>query len=163
MRARTRVQVLVLGAMQAEAYRGEGDPSQEPLVYCLRTEASRAASAEASASASASQQAVGAPPPRPPVPYLPTGNVLGGLTAALLSYFQARCMAADAVVSVDMVPGLCAETVGPLAAAAGALLLAAAVPGAGVAAAGALAAAAGPARRAIEPLAGQLGLGPVFA
>ena len=59
---------------QGENYTGEGDPSQDSLVFLLQTEAARAKQGAAAG----------------PAPYLPTGTVIGGLLAAVLSYCQVR-------------------------------------------------------------------------
>uniref|UniRef100_A0A7S0RPI1 Proteasome assembly chaperone 1 n=1 Tax=Chlamydomonas leiostraca TaxID=1034604 RepID=A0A7S0RPI1_9CHLO len=100
-------QVVVVGSLRAEAYRGAGDASQEALVFRLAT----------------AQQPSSSQPAGPhPVPTLPTGNVVGGLPAAILSYCQVRGMSGQLVVDVEMVPSLCAESVAPLASATAAVL-----------------------------------------
>jgi len=91
--------VLVLGSMSSEQMRGgQGDPSQEALLYVLRTAASR----------SSSRQQL-------QLPHLPTGTLVSGLPAALMTYCQVHCMSAEAVMTVDMVPSLAALSLQPLA------------------------------------------------
>lgn len=65
-------QVLVLGSLQAEQYHGPGDASQEAAVFKLCTSAALKRTASAS------------------LPALPSGNVVGGLPAAVLTYCQVR-------------------------------------------------------------------------
>ncbi|GIL88653.1 hypothetical protein Vretimale_17247 [Volvox reticuliferus] len=78
-----------LGAMAAEQFRGQGDASQEELIFALQTSASQQQRLQAGG--------------RSPVPLLPTGTVVGGLPASLLSYCQVRGAAADLLVMVEMV------------------------------------------------------------
>lgn len=52
-----------------------------------------------------------------PVPYLPTGNVVGGLPAAILSWCELHAIPAHLLLSVDMVPSLISDTLPALAAA----------------------------------------------
>ncbi|GIL65913.1 hypothetical protein Vafri_19553 [Volvox africanus] len=78
-----------LGAMAAEQFRGQGDASQEELIFALRTSASQQRQLQAGA--------------RGPVPLLPTGTVVGGLPASLLSYCQVHGASADLLVIVEMV------------------------------------------------------------
>lgn len=77
---------LILGSMSAESYRGEEDPSQSCLLHYLQT------SAVASTAVT-------------PAPLLPTGNVVSGTVAALLGYCEPRGLAAEAILTIDMVPG----------------------------------------------------------
>ncbi|KXZ55257.1 hypothetical protein GPECTOR_3g396 [Gonium pectorale] len=74
-----------LGTMAAEHFRGQGDASQEELLFSLRTRAA--------------QQQEG----KLPAPLLPTGTVVGGLPAALLSHCQVRSQSAELLVMVEMV------------------------------------------------------------
>ncbi|PNW88627.1 hypothetical protein CHLRE_01g037650v5 [Chlamydomonas reinhardtii] len=104
--------VLVLGAIPAEQFRGQGDASQEELLFLLRTRAAAAAAA-----------AVG----RPAAPLLPTGTVVGGLPAALLSHCQVRDQSAELLVAVEMVLEGRAALVEAMAAALAAVLRARAV------------------------------------
>ncbi len=64
--------------MQAEEYRGAGEASQEALLFSLQTTQAREAAAGTG------------PQHHIPPPPLPTGNALGGLPAAILSYCQVR-------------------------------------------------------------------------
>ncbi len=97
--------MLCLSGLSSEQVRaGDQDPSQEAVVLQLSTAASRQLQAP------------------PVVPYLPSGSLCSGLPAAVLSYCQARGMAADLLVSVDMVPSLASMSLTPLALAASTLL-----------------------------------------
>ncbi|KAG1662115.1 hypothetical protein FOA52_012976 [Chlamydomonas sp. UWO 241] len=97
--------VIVLGAISSEQLRGgEGDPSQEPLVFMLSSGAARSAHA------------------KPPAPLLPSGCVVPGLAAAALSHVHVRGGCAHALLSVDMVPGLAPLSLTLLASAAAACL-----------------------------------------
>ncbi|PNH07828.1 hypothetical protein TSOC_005670 [Tetrabaena socialis] len=129
-----------LGAMPAEQFRGQGDASQEEMVFSLLTRAAR-------------QQQPSTHPA--PAPLLPTGTVVGGLPAALLSHCQVRGQSAELLVLVEMVAEGRPALLEALAAA-----LAAALTGRGAAAAaGALAGGAGlaAARRALGLSGGQGG------
>ncbi|KAG2444873.1 hypothetical protein HXX76_001611 [Chlamydomonas incerta] len=129
--------VLVLGAIPAEQFRGQGDASQEELLFLLRTRA-----------------AAQALPGRPAAPLLPTGTVVGGLPAALLSHCQVRDKSAELLVAVEMVLEGRAALVEAMAAALAAVLRA---RGAGQAAE-ALAGAGGGA--VVAAARATLGLGP---
>ena len=71
------LQVLLLGSIPAEQFFGDGDASQEAMLFRLHTDAQRA------------QRAA----PAAPVPLLPTGNIVSGLPAALLAHYQVRACA----------------------------------------------------------------------
>jgi len=86
---------------QAEQYRGPEDPSQAPMAFLLRT----------SGAGSALDAAA---------PLLPTGNVVGGLPAELLTAAELQGLAGGLVMGVDMVaamPGLPLPAVAAAAAA----------------------------------------------
>ncbi|KAG2496144.1 hypothetical protein HYH03_005746 [Edaphochlamys debaryana] len=78
-----------LGAMAAEQFRGQGDASQESLLFSLATKAAQQRRTEQ-----------GGAPSAPP---LPTGSLVGGLPAALLSHCQVRGQSAELLVTVEMV------------------------------------------------------------
>jgi hypothetical protein len=110
-------QALILGVVPSDQlWAGEVDPSQEAALFLLSTETSRQATAMTGRC------------PDPPVPYLPSGSIVSGITAACLSYFQSRSLRADLVVAVDMVPGLAHLSVRPLAEAAHKLLSTSSIP-----------------------------------
>eukprot|EP00798_Chlamydomonas_sp_ICE-L_P014292 gene14292-20269_t len=94
-------QVLVLGSLSSERYFGEGDASQETLMYVLSTAAAREA-----------REKLGQ---KLPMPFLPTGNMVGGLSASILSYCQVRSIKADLVIDVVMLSSLSHLSVAPLA------------------------------------------------
>ncbi|GFR39640.1 hypothetical protein Agub_g106 [Astrephomene gubernaculifera] len=94
-----------LGSMAAEQFRGFGDASQEVLLFSLRTRGA--------------QQA---PHQQQPPPLLPTGTVVGGLPAALLSHCQVRGRSAELFVLVEMVLEGRAALMAALAGAVGAVL-----------------------------------------
>ncbi|MEW5299233.1 MAG: hypothetical protein WDW36_002268 [Sanguina aurantia] len=75
--------VLLLGCIPADGYIGPGDPSQEPQVHLVNTSAAPTSSKPA------------------PTALLPTGNVVGGLPAALLSHCQVRGISASLLLTVD--------------------------------------------------------------
>lgn len=79
--------VVVLGVLQAEQYVGEGDPSQDQLVLTMQTTAAR-------------EDTRG----RPVAPYVPSGNVVGGLGAALMTYCELRGIPAQLLVVVEFGP-----------------------------------------------------------
>ncbi|GLC37939.1 hypothetical protein PLESTB_001500000 [Pleodorina starrii] len=99
-----------LGSMAAEQFRGQGDASQEELIFALRTRAAQQKQQQ--------EQRVS----KPPVPLLPTGTVVGGLPAALLSHCQLRGVSAELLVMVEMVAEGRPALLESLAAALGALL-----------------------------------------
>jgi hypothetical protein len=81
--------------LQAEQYRGEADPSQEFLAFLLQSSAARQPAAAAAAVAA---------------PYLPSGSVVSGLPAALISQAELRGIPAELLVVVESVPALVAAT-----------------------------------------------------
>jgi len=86
--------VIVAGMMPAMSYRGPGDPSQEDLVFQLSTTAWKRA---------------------PSAKVLPPGNLVTGLSAAILQVCHANSVPACATISVQngIIPTLqlvCAET-----------------------------------------------------
>lgn len=94
--------------MQAEQYRGEADPSQEFLAFLLQSSSARQPAAAAAA------------------PYLPSGSVVSGLPAALISQAELRGVPAELLVVVESVPALVPATLHELSA-----LISAALKGAG--------------------------------
>ncbi|WIA11645.1 hypothetical protein OEZ86_002646 [Tetradesmus obliquus] len=100
--------LLLLGSMQAEQYRGEADPSQEFLAFLLQSSSARQPAAAAAA------------------PYLPSGSVVSGLPAALISQAELRGVPAELLVVVESVPALVPATLHELSA-----LISAALKGAG--------------------------------
>lgn len=84
--------------MQAQQYRGEGDASQELLAFALRSTA-----------LSKEQQQ------QPVVPFLPSGSIVSGLPAALLTQAECAGLPAELLVVVEQVPSLVPETLAQLA------------------------------------------------
>lgn len=76
---------------QVEQYRGEADPSQEFVAFLLQSSSSRQA-----VTGQQQQEA----------PYLPSGSLVAGLPAALVSQAELHGVPADLLVVVDMVPAL---------------------------------------------------------
>lgn len=104
----TGLAVLWLLLLQAEQYRGEADASQELLAFVLRSSPLR------------QQQQHGAAPGSGPtatavVPYLPSGSIVSGLPAALLTQAELAELPAELLVVVEQVPSLVPETLGQLA------------------------------------------------
>ena len=58
----------------------------------------------------------------PPLPFLPSGSIVSGLPAALMTQCQVKGIPGALVVSVDTVPHLIPSTLGQLAAAVGKVL-----------------------------------------
>lgn len=98
-------QVLVVGSMASDELRGaladEADPSEGPLLFLLSTLQAR-------------EKREGQP--EPTLPFLPSGSIVGGLPAAIVSAAQARGLPADLILHVEMVPSLAPLAVRPLAA-----------------------------------------------
>lgn len=88
--------------MQAEQYRGEADASQELLAFLLRSTPLR----QQHEQSAAAQQAI---------PYLPSGSIVSGLPAALLTHAELTGLPAELLVVVDQVPSLVPETLKQLA------------------------------------------------
>jgi hypothetical protein len=84
---------------QAEQYRGEADASQELLAFVLRSTA-------------ALQQQAAAPKGSP---FLPSGSIVSGLPAALLTQAELAGTPAELLVVVEQVPSLVPETLALLA------------------------------------------------
>lgn len=95
--------LLALGALQAEDFRGDGDPSQQCMLFCLQSAARRAQQQQ--------QRQLAAP-------LLPSGNLIAGTAAALLSHCQLHGVPAELLVLVEMVASLRAACAQPVAAAA---------------------------------------------
>lgn len=90
--------------VQVEQYRGEADPSQELVAFVLRSTPMR----------QQLEQQPAAAPPGPKVPYLPSGSIVSGLTAALITQAELRALPAELLVVVEQVPSLVPETLGYL-------------------------------------------------
>jgi predicted ATP-grasp superfamily ATP-dependent carboligase len=86
--------------LQAEQYRGDSDPSQEFLAFLLQSTPARQPAAAAAAAA----------------PYLPSGSVVSGLPAALISQAELREVPAELLVVVESVPALVPATLQELSA-----------------------------------------------
>lgn len=93
--------LLLLGSLQAEQYRGEADASQELLAFILCSSPLRQQQQQPGA-------ALG-------VPYLPSGSIVSGLPAALLTQAELAGLPAELLVVVEQVPSLVPETLGQLA------------------------------------------------
>lgn len=91
--------------LQAEQYRGEADASQELLAFVLRSSPLRQQQHGAPGSAAATAV----------VPYLPSGSIVSGLPAALLTQAELAELPAELLVVVEQVPSLVPETLGQLA------------------------------------------------
>ncbi|KIZ01033.1 hypothetical protein MNEG_6927 [Monoraphidium neglectum] len=111
LRAVAPAAVVILGAVRPEHYRGAGDASQEFLSFTLQTTARRQQQGPA-----ALAQRAAAPPP------LPSGSIVAGLPAALLTACELRGLAGVLLVSVEQVPALLPDSLPHLAGAAAALL-----------------------------------------
>lgn len=83
---------------QAEQYRGDADPSQDFTAYLLQTSAAAAAAS------------LKDPRSKNPIPFLPSGSLVAGLPAALITQAELRGILAQLVVVVDTVPALVPET-----------------------------------------------------
>lgn len=92
---------------KAEQYRGEADASQELLAFILRSSAVRQQHEQKLAAAAA---AAG-----PSIPYLPSGSIVSGLPAALLTQAELAGLPAELLVVVEQVPSLVPETLMQLA------------------------------------------------
>ncbi|BDA44865.1 probable proteasome assembly chaperone 1 [Coccomyxa sp. Obi] len=78
-------QVICISSLPARQFIGQEDPTQEPLHFLLQTNGSR------------SEQKHG-------IPLLPTGNLVSGQPAAIMSYCQVHGIPATLLVSVDASP-----------------------------------------------------------
>jgi hypothetical protein len=86
--------------LQAEQYRGEADASQELLAFILRSSPLRQQQQSDAAAVA---------------PYLPSGSIVSGLPAALLTQAELAGLPAELLVVVEQVPSLVPETLGQLA------------------------------------------------
>ena len=108
---------MALLLLQAEQYRGEADPSQDLLTFALRTTTLWQQQEQ-------QQTAVSG---QPVVPYLPSGSIVSGLAAALLTQAELADVPAELLVVVEQVPSLVPETLqqlGQLVAAGGSRVVA---------------------------------------
>ena len=64
---------VILAGHPAHCYSGPGDPEESDIYACLQSDACRGKGV------------------RLPSPFLPSGDIVAGLPAALLSYAQVRC------------------------------------------------------------------------
>eukprot|EP00878_Enallax_costatus_P005201 GHUV01005465.1.p1 GENE.GHUV01005465.1~~GHUV01005465.1.p1 ORF type:complete len:305 (+),score=97.17 GHUV01005465.1:209-1123(+) len=90
-------QLLLIGTMQADQYRGDADPSQDFTAYLLHTSAAATAGTED-------------PSPKTSIPFLPSGSLVAGLPAALITQAELQGIFAQLVVVVETVPALVPET-----------------------------------------------------
>jgi hypothetical protein len=96
--------VLCAVGVQVEQYRGEADPSQELLAFVLRSSPLQQQLEQQSSSAAGHG-----------VPYLPSGSIVAGLPAALLTQAELSGLPAELLVVVEQVPSLVPETLTQLA------------------------------------------------
>jgi hypothetical protein len=90
--------------VQVEQYRGEADASQELLAFVLRSSPLRQQLEQQGNSAAGRG-----------VPYLPSGSIVSGLPAALLTQAELSGLPAELLVVVEQVPSLVPETLTQLA------------------------------------------------
>lgn len=101
--------LLVRLFLQAEQYRGEADASQELLAFVLQSTPLRQQQQRPSS------ELPGIGTGQPVAPYLPSGSIVSGLPAALITQAELSGLPAELLVVVEQVPSLVPETLLQLA------------------------------------------------
>ncbi|GAQ88760.1 hypothetical protein KFL_004570020 [Klebsormidium nitens] len=80
---------VVLGSIPRSKFLGAADEGASPVIYTVETSAQRAATGQAGTN----------------VTYLPTGNLVDGVAAAVVSHCQVRNLVATLLVNIDQTSG----------------------------------------------------------